>query len=190
MTTAPTISSSNLCTQESTNRQEKVLKAIQQNSKNIDDMIINEVHPKNQEILTSPSIEVVFDTTGEEINNNIEVASDIDSTSIERESNSQSSDIFIEKENEALFDLKKNNKRINDNLSSNLKKQKTDKVTLICKKEIELANVKISHKIEMHNIKKNREEFINKVTKEKLLLEKKELQEKYKLAKFRAQKEM
>lgn len=99
-------------------------------------------------------------------------------------------DIYIvEKENEDLLDLKKS-KRINDNLCSNVKKQKVDRITLVCKKELELANIKISHEVEMCKLKKNREEFINKITMEKLLLEKKELQERYKLAKFRAQKEM
>lgn len=96
---------------------------------------------------------------------------------------------IVNKENETLLNV--NNARYIDvSPCSTLKKQKTERITSVCEKEMELANIKIHHEIEMCKLKKQREEFINKLTFEKLLLEKKELQERVKLAKFRAQKEM
>lgn len=63
-------------------------------------------------------------------------------------------------------------------------------MTLVCEKEMELADIKINHEMEICKLKKEREEFINQITVEKLVLEKKELEERVKLATFRAQKEM
>ncbi|XP_072750334.1 uncharacterized protein [Anoplolepis gracilipes] len=145
MTTTPTISSSNLSTQES---------------------------GVNEKI------------------NDIEMEID-DTLSTERWSSNESDIYIVEKENREKDPLNfEKNRRINTKSFPNSKKQKTERMTLICEKEMELADIKINHEIEMCKLKKEREEYINQITIEKLFLEKKELQERVKLAKFRAQKEM
>lgn len=94
-----------------------------------------------------------------------------------------------DKENTVLLDFKTSKQR-NATSYPNSKKQKIERITVVCEKEMELAGIKINHEIEMCKLRKEREEFINQITIEKLLLEKRELQERAKLAKFRAQKEM
>ncbi|XP_072750329.1 uncharacterized protein [Anoplolepis gracilipes] len=177
MTTTPTISSSNLSTQESG----EVLKAVRQNSftKIID--IAKGEHSKNQQKLLTSLNEKI---------NDIEMEID-DTLSTERWSSNESDIYIVEKENREKDPLNfEKNRRINTKSFPNSKKQKTERMTLICEKEMELADIKINHEIEMCKLKKEREEYINQITIEKLFLEKKELQERVKLAKFRAQKEM
>lgn len=100
------------------------------------------------------------------------------------------SDIYtVEKENRLLLDFK-TNKCKDFNSCSNSKKQKSERITLVCEKEMELVEIKINYEIEMCKLKKEQEEFINQITIEKLFLEKRELEEKVKLAKFRAQKKI
>lgn len=94
----------------------------------------------------------------------------------------------IEKKKRFLLDFKK--KHVDIDSCSKSKKPKMDRNILICKKELELANIKINHEVEICKLRKEREEFINDMTIRKLLLEEKELQERVKLAKFRAKKEM
>ncbi|XP_072744402.1 uncharacterized protein [Anoplolepis gracilipes] len=189
MTTTPTISSSNLSTQESGDRQKEVLKAVRQNSftKIID--IAKGEHSKNQQKLLTSCNKLTSDNINEKIND-IEMEID-DTLSTERWSSNESDIYIVEKENREKDPLNfEKNRRINTKSFPNSKKQKTKRMTLICEKEMELADIKINHEIEMCKLKKEREEYINQITIEKLFLEKKELQERVKLAKFRAQKEM
>ncbi|XP_029161144.1 uncharacterized protein LOC114946727 isoform X3 [Nylanderia fulva] len=179
MTTAPTISSSNFSKAEYEDRQIKVLKAIQQNASTKIDYIASGECLKTQKLLTSNEPAFNIDDMEFEMDDTIY-------DTIDKESNNES-----EKENSILSDRElKRNKNRNATSRSNSKKQKTERMTIICDKEMELADIKINHEIEICKLKKEREQFINKMTIKKLFLEKKELQERAKLAKFRAQREM
>lgn len=188
MATAATIASSNFSTLESKDRQREVFKAVRQNSFTKIDFITEDSQTQK---LLSTCDELISDSKNKKRNDNLEASFKIDDTSFLKESSNESDIYIVEQENkENSLHFGKSKHTNTKSISATPKRQKTDRITLVCEKEMELADIKINHEIEMCKLKKEREEFINRITIEKLLLEKKELQERVKLAKFRAQKEM
>ncbi|XP_039310133.1 uncharacterized protein LOC113002761 [Solenopsis invicta] len=131
MTTAPTISSSNFSTKESTDRQREVLKAIKQNSLTRIDHISNREHwEKQKKGLSSntSSNQSISDNISENVSDTMIIDFEMDDAVPIEETFSNDCDTYIENENTDLLEDIKKNKRANVNKSClNLKKQKNGK---------------------------------------------------------------
>ncbi|XP_066596528.1 uncharacterized protein [Prorops nasuta] len=162
MVTAHTIASSNFSKEETLNYKTKVARCLKENNNNIENIFVNKIPKKRKEEVRMADENHYSD-------------SDLDDPPPQ----TLSQDTVII-----------NGDATKRKTTVDAKKIKIDRISLICSKEAEFADIRIANEMEINNLKKNHEEAIFKLNEEKIRLDIKEAQQRLKLSKFRAINEM